>query len=209
MSPPARFAELVAATSYSFLHGATQPADMVGHAVTLGLQGIGIADRNTVAGVVRAYDALNRMRLGTLGMMPRDDFRLLVGARLVFADGTPDIVAYPATRLGWGRLTRMLTLGNRRAEKGGCILGLGDLLRHAEDLMLIVLSVCSAGPVTPAGDTILPPSQTRVGATSAAMPGSRASRQRPACRCSPPPTRFMRIPTTVRSTTSSPASAKA
>ena len=171
MSPPARFAELVAATSYSFLHGATQPADMVGHAVTLGLQGIGIADRNTVAGVVRAYDALNRMRLGTLGMMPRDDFRLLVGARLVFADGTPDIVAYPATRLGWGRLTRMLTLGNRRAEKGGCILGLGDLLRHADDLMLIVLSDCSAGPVTPAGDTILPPRRSDPGlaATLAAL----------------------------------------
>ena len=65
--------------------------------------------------------------------------RLVVGARLVFTDGTPDIVAYPATRRGWGRLTRLLTVGNLRAEKGGCILGLGDLIRHLTDLLLIVL----------------------------------------------------------------------
>jgi error-prone DNA polymerase len=63
--------------------------------------------------------------------------KLVVGARLVFADDTPDIVAYPATRHGWGRLTRLLTLGNRRAEKGDCILRLPDLLDHADDLLLI------------------------------------------------------------------------
>ena len=67
------------------------------------------------------------------------DFRLAVGARLVFADTTPDIVAYPMTRFGWGRLTRLLTLGNRRAVKGDCILHFDDLLAHGEDLLLIAL----------------------------------------------------------------------
>ena len=51
------------------------------------------------------------------------------GARLVFADGTPDILAYPRDRAGWGRLCRLLTRGNLRAEKGDCILYLDDLHR--------------------------------------------------------------------------------
>jgi error-prone DNA polymerase len=129
------FAELVAATNYSFLRGASHPSDMVAEAIALGMRGIGIADRNTVAGVVRAHVALKDA--------PDPDFRLIVGARLVFADGTPDVVAYPASRYGWGRLTRLLTVGNRRAIKGGCLLEIGDLIAQHEDLMLIVLSETS------------------------------------------------------------------
>src|SRR3546814_19633716 len=98
--------------------------------------------------VVRAHVALKELR---------EEFgaaitcRLLVGARLVFADGTPDIVAYPATRFGWGRLTRLLTIGNRRAVKGGCILRFDDLAAHLDDLLLIVLPESSFDPaeVTP------------------------------------------------------------
>ncbi len=127
------FAEPVAATNFSFLRGASHPDAMVHRAFALGMSGIGIADRNTVAGVVRAHMAWREIG-GAAG-----PFKLIVGARLVFADDTPDIVAYPATRHGWGRLTRLLTLGNRRAVKGDCILYLGDLLDHAEDLLLIAL----------------------------------------------------------------------
>ena len=144
------FAELVAATNFSFLDGASDAGAMVGRAVQLELAGIGIADRNTVAGVVRAHQALKKARDGLLGMaMPPIDFRLVVGARLVFEDGTPDIIAYPATRRGWGRLTRLLTVGNRRAEKGGCILGLGDLIAHHADMMLVVMPESSARGATP------------------------------------------------------------
>ncbi len=131
MNAPPDFAELAAATNYSFLRGASHPAAMVSHAQALGMRGIGIADRNTVAGVVRAHVAWRELGGAASGM------RLAVGARLVFADDTPDIVAYPATRHGWGRLTRLLTLGNRRADKGDCILYLPDLLDHADDLLLI------------------------------------------------------------------------
>jgi error-prone DNA polymerase len=139
MNAPA-FAELGAATNYSFLYGAASPADMVREAVGLGMTGIGIADRNTVAGVVRAHVALNDARedAETEGRT-FPDFRLVVGARLVFVDGTPDILAYPTTRHGWGRLTRLLTRGNLRALKGDCILGLDDLLTFHQDLLLIVL----------------------------------------------------------------------
>lgn len=131
MSAP--FAELVAATNYSFLRGASHPADMVWRAALLGMNGIGIADRNSVAGVVRAHVAWRDVR----AQMP--DFRLVVGARLVFADDTPDMVAYPMTRLGWGRLTRLLTLGNRRAVKGDCILYFEDLLEYADEIAFIAL----------------------------------------------------------------------
>jgi error-prone DNA polymerase len=130
------FAELVAASNYSFLRGASHPGDMVGASIVAGHKGIGIADRNTVAGVVRAHVAL-RDAQAELGQAI--DFRLIVGARLVFADGTPDIVAYPMTRFGWGRLTRLLTVGNLRAKKGACELRVGDLLAHIEDLLLIVM----------------------------------------------------------------------
>jgi error-prone DNA polymerase len=111
------YAELAVTSNFSFLRGASHPEELVACAKRLGLAGIGIADRNSVAGVVRAHMAAKAA-----------DLRLAVGARLVFADGTPDILAYPRDRAAWGRLTRLLSRGKRRAEKGDCILHLADLL---------------------------------------------------------------------------------
>ncbi|WP_374406489.1 error-prone DNA polymerase [Pelagerythrobacter sp.] len=138
------YAELAAATSFSFLRGASQPSDMVARALELGHAGIGIADRNTVAGVVRAHVALREAceKAEEEGLVP-PAFRLLVGARLAFADDTPDIIAYPVSRHGWGRLTRLLTTGNLRAAKGDCILHECDLFDFLEDLQLIVLPPAS------------------------------------------------------------------
>jgi error-prone DNA polymerase len=125
-SPP--YAELAVTTNYAFLHGASHPHELVQQAHALGMAAIGIADRNSVAGVVRAH------------VQARDSgMRILPGTRLVFSDGTPDILAYPRDRAAWGRLCRLLTIGNRRAEKGDCILRLEDLIDHAEGLQLILL----------------------------------------------------------------------
>ncbi|GAA0639821.1 error-prone DNA polymerase [Sphingomonas ursincola] len=144
----AGFAELVCATNYSFLRGASHPADMVARALELGLAGVGIADRNTVAGVVRAHIALRDAHKAAAEIgAPPPALRLLVGARLVFADGTPDIIAYPATRHGWGRLTRLLTTGNLRAAKGDCVLHLPDLLEFCDDLLLIVIASPGDAPL--------------------------------------------------------------
>jgi len=154
------FAELAAATHFSFLRGASAPEIMVTAAVALGHGGIGIADRNSVAGVVRAHVAAKA----------HPDFRLVVGARLCFADGTPDIIAYPATRRGWGRLTRLLTLGNRRAVKGDCILGFDDLAGHAEDLLLIAMAPGRLDDIA-----VLAPGRTWL---AAAMPRGGADRRR-------------------------------
>ncbi|NMG40807.1 DNA polymerase III subunit alpha [Chelativorans sp. ZYF759] len=137
-----RYAELAVASNFSFLRGASSAADLVGEAMKLGHAGIGIADRNTVAGLVRAHDAVKRIREkiaeehGAAAVPP---FRLAVGTRLVFADGTPDVIAYPQNRAGWGDLCRLLTMGKMKAVKGACILCLEDLLAKAHDLLLILV----------------------------------------------------------------------
>src|SRR3954449_5218313 len=99
------YAELAITTNFSFLRGASKAEELVLQAKELGLLGLGIADRNSVAGVVRAHS-----------MAKVIGFKIVVGARLVFSDGSPDILAYPADRDGWGRLTRLLTMGKDRAE---------------------------------------------------------------------------------------------
>jgi error-prone DNA polymerase len=129
------FAELAVTTNFSFLRGASHPKEMVAQAAMLGYAAIGIADRNSLAGIVRAYDAHNQMREQTDAPLPK----LLVGSRLVFVDGTPDIVVYPQDRAAYGRLCRLLSDGKLRAPKGECLLTLNDLLRWQEGLLMIVL----------------------------------------------------------------------
>src|SRR3546814_4081888 len=58
----------------------------------------------------------------------------------VFSSDLPDIIAYPTTRHGWGRLTRMLTIGNRRTIKGDCVMKLENLLIHYKDMVLIAMA---------------------------------------------------------------------
>jgi error-prone DNA polymerase len=128
------FAEIAVTTNYSFLRGASHPRELVAAATLFGHAAIGIADRNTLAGVVRAYDACNQIR--EQGGTPP---KLLVGARLVFVDGTPDILAYPTDRAAYGRLCRLLSLGKTRAPKGDCYLALDDLRKWQDGLLLVVL----------------------------------------------------------------------
>ncbi|MEH6789910.1 error-prone DNA polymerase [Parasphingorhabdus sp.] len=140
------FAELAASTHYSFLRGASSPADMVLQAMALGMTGIGIADRNSVAGVVRAHAALRLAREDAEEeAVTLPDFKLIVGSRLLFADETPETIVYPLNRRGWGRLTRLLSTGNLRAEKGECFLYEADLLEWcSEDWALVILPEASA-----------------------------------------------------------------
>ena len=125
-----RYLEFAVASNFSFLRGASHPEELMVQAQEIGLSGLGLCDRNSVAGVVRAHLTKREHNLG---------LRYHPGARLVFADGTPDILAYPRDRAGWGRLTRLLTLGNRRAEKGDCVLNLDDLIAHVFGLELVVM----------------------------------------------------------------------
>jgi len=129
-----RYFEFAAASNFSFLRGASHAEELMLQAAHIGLDGLGLTDRNSVAGVVRAH-LIKREQELTLAYHP--------GARLVFADGTPDILAYPRDRPAWGRLCRLLTRGNLRAEKGECILYREDLLAHIDGLELIVMESSS------------------------------------------------------------------
>jgi error-prone DNA polymerase len=135
-APPPAYAEFAVTSNFSFLRGASHPEELIDRAKEFGLTGIGIADRNTVAGVVRAHTAVHKDDADAPG---ERSIKLAVGARLVFADGTPDILAYPQDRSAWGRLTRLLTVGKSRGEKAECILYRDDLLEHRAGLNLIVL----------------------------------------------------------------------
>ncbi|SMF23606.1 error-prone DNA polymerase, DnaE-like [Tistlia consotensis] len=121
------YVELAVATNFSFLRGASHPEELATQAKALGLAAIGVADRNSLAGAVRAHVAAKDLGLA-----------LLVGARLVPEDG-PEILCYPEDRAAYGRLCRLLTLGKRRAAKGECRFSLDELIAHAEGQQLIVL----------------------------------------------------------------------
>jgi error-prone DNA polymerase len=127
------YAELAVTTNFSFLRGGSHPEEFVQQAHALHLTGLGIADRNSLAGVVRAHVAVRELQI------EKTAFKLAIGARLVFCDGTPDVLAYPKNRAAYARLTSLLTRGNLRAEKGGCLLKCEDLLERAFDLRLAVM----------------------------------------------------------------------
>src|SRR5947207_269421 len=128
-----RYAELQATTNFSFLRGASHPWELVVGADALGMQAIGICDRNSLAGVVRAWSA--KKDLQEAGSKIRD----LTGCRLDFADGTPSLLVYPSDREAYGRLTRLLTVGQIRARKAGCELHWTDFPDHAQGQQVLVL----------------------------------------------------------------------
>jgi error-prone DNA polymerase len=121
------FHELQVATAFSFLRGASHAEELLQTAVTLGLRTIGVADRNTLAGLVRAHVAAKQAHV-----------RLIPAARLVFRDGTPDITCYPTDRAAWGRLSRLLTIGKGRTNKGECALDLPDLLDYSQGQAILI-----------------------------------------------------------------------
>ena len=151
----APYAELAAISNFTFLTGASHPGELVERAATLGLSAIAVADRNTLAGVVRAHSTLQELRreAGDDAALPK----LIVGARLVLADSAVDWIALPADRAAYGRLCRLLTRGKRRAEKGDCLLYSADVAEWAHGMMLIA---CPPDPLAPAGQST--PDKVRV-----------------------------------------------
>ncbi|HEX3677274.1 MAG TPA: PHP domain-containing protein, partial [Sphingomicrobium sp.] len=121
----ASFVELGITSPFSFLRGASDAIELVLTALGLGMDSIGIADRNTLAGVVRMHSAC--MGVG---------IRPLIGCRLDLADA-PSLLAYPIDRDGYGQLSSLLSLGKMRAEKGECELSLNDIVDHSESIAFI------------------------------------------------------------------------
>jgi len=121
------YTELQVTSNFSFLRGASHAEELVEQAVALGYKEIGITDRNTLAGIVRAHAAAKK-----------NNIRIIVGCCLDLLDG-PSLLAYPTDRDAYSRLSNLLTVGNLRAEKGECHLYKADVYSHAKGMKFIVL----------------------------------------------------------------------
>lgn len=159
------YAELCVTSNFTFLTGASHPEELILRAAELGLSAIAITDRNTLAGVVRAYSALkalkseahealrirsstqidtcSRMQTGRPQDLPPPQVpnlpKLIVGARLVLRDCPVDFLALPTDLAAYQRLSRLLTLGKRRACKAQCHLDLADLTTGCQGIILIAV----------------------------------------------------------------------
>lgn len=122
-----KYTELQVTTNFSFLRGASHPEEMVEQALAFGYTKLAITDRNTLAGVVRAYAAAKDK-----------DLEIIVGCRLDLLDG-PSLLAYPTNQEAYSRLSGLLTIGNLRAEKGKCHLYKSDVYEHASGILFIVI----------------------------------------------------------------------
>ena len=114
-------------SNFTFLTGASHPPEMVASAAALGWQAIGIADVNSLAGIVRAHIAA------------RDHgIRLVVGARLRPVDG-PDLIAHPLDRAGYESLSVLLSEANMRGSKAAPVLYVADLARLSTGVAVLVM----------------------------------------------------------------------
>ena len=118
------FVELSAQSNFSFLTGGSHPEEYMRRSADLGLAALAIADDNSVSGIVRAHlEAREIARDATHATTPR----LIPATKIVLRDGF-GATALPTDRAAWGRLCRLLSLGRLRAPKGGCDLGISDVL---------------------------------------------------------------------------------
>ncbi|HAY79989.1 MAG TPA: error-prone DNA polymerase [Planctomycetaceae bacterium] len=117
------YAELHCRTNFSFLEGASHADELVARAVELGYSSLAITDRNSLAGVVRAHAAAKQTSL-----------QLILGAEVVPTDGLP-ICLLATDRAAYGNLSRLLTVGRRRAEKGACHLSVSDIADYQAGLI--------------------------------------------------------------------------
>ncbi len=186
------YAELCVTSNFTFLTGASHPEELVTRAAELGLSAIAITDRNSVAGVVRAFSALKelarlRYEARTMAAEAGPTIRsqrvtdhssrqtvphftgqteasamsdaplpkLIAGARLVLTDSAVEWLALPTDLAAWSRLTRLLSIGKRRAAKGECHLQRADLVEWGKGMVLIALSpdpLDDPGPKSTRGD---------------------------------------------------------
>jgi len=129
------FAELQAFTNFTFLEGGSHPEELVGQAKHLGLAALAVTDRNSMAGLVRAHASAKA-----------NGVRFIPGVRLdLMQSETPPLIgfasllAWPRDRAAYGRLTRLVSRGQRRAAKGKCILTLDDVAEFQDGSLFAIV----------------------------------------------------------------------
>ncbi len=109
------YAELHCISNFTFLRGASHPAELVERAKQFGYAALALTDECSLAGVVRAHAAA---RDAGLPLVVGSEFRLEDGLRFV---------ALATSRVGYGALARLVTKGRRAAPKGQYRLARADL----------------------------------------------------------------------------------
>lgn len=122
------YAELGAMSNFTFLEGGSHPQELVAAAKLLEHTGIGIADRNSLAGVVRAMAAAEECELP-----------FVPGCRVALEDGLEYLV-WPTDRAAYGRLTSLLSAARMVAEKGEERISRDALLAAAEGQVMALLA---------------------------------------------------------------------
>ncbi len=120
------YAELQVTTNYSFLRGASHVEELFATGKLLGLPALGVVDRNSLAGIVRAHERAKETAM-----------RLVVGCRLDLDDGCSALV-YPTDKPAYSRLCRLLSIGKKRAGKGACRLDWNDLAEHGAGMLAVL-----------------------------------------------------------------------
>ncbi len=110
---------------FSFLEGASSPAELVETASTLGLPAIAITDRDGFYGVVEAHVAAKNCGI-----------KLIIGTQITVNDGST-ITLLAQNKQGYTNLCRLLTTGHRRAPKGESFIGWDDICQHSENVMAL------------------------------------------------------------------------
>ncbi len=123
--PP--YAELQVTTHFSFLRGASSCEELFAQAAHLGIEALAIVDRNSLAGIVRAWEAAKTTSI-----------RLIVGCRLDLTDGM-SVLVYPTDRPAYARLCRLLSLGKQRGGKAQCKLDWADLVAYGDGLIAVLV----------------------------------------------------------------------
>jgi error-prone DNA polymerase len=121
------YVELQCASYFSFLQACSSPDDLFAQAKALGMDALAIADRNTLAGMVRAHVAAEDHGV-----------RLIIGCRLDLMDGM-SLLVYPTGRGGYANLCRLLSSGKMRAGKGKCDIEWADVEDFHEGLLAIFI----------------------------------------------------------------------
>jgi error-prone DNA polymerase len=121
------YAELQVTSHFSFLRGASSADELFAQAHACGIGALGIVDRNSLAGIVRAHEAARATGI-----------RLVVGCRLDLADGM-SVLVYPTDRAAYSRLCRLLSVGKKRGGKAKCVLHWDDVVAYAEGLVAVLV----------------------------------------------------------------------
>lgn len=120
-----RYAHLHTTSNFTFLTGASHPAEYVYRAYELGYDALAITDECSLAGVVKAFVAAEELH-----------FKLIIGSRFRLSNGM-DLIAIAPSRIAYSELSGFITLARRRAEKGSYEAHFEDLRFRLRSCLII------------------------------------------------------------------------